>query len=305
MAAYIMRRVLWTIPVLFAIATITFFLMHSVEGGPWGDPDVPREVREKLEAEYGLDKPVWYQFGKYMAGLVRGDLGVSFESGNPVRDLLEDKVRISLSLGLMALAFSLAAGTVLGILSALWRGTIIDYISVALTILAASVPAFILGIFLQSILTGQFHWPSGGWGTLQQAVMPVLALSALPAAYIARITRASMLDVLGQDYIRTAHAKGLRTPVIVTRHMLRNALIPLLTVAGPIAAFLVTGSFVVEELFTIPGIGSEFVDSIGGRDYGVIMGITLFYTFAVVLANLAVDILYAFADPRIKYESYG
>ncbi len=168
------------------------------------------------------------------------------------------------------------------------------------------MPSFILGMLLLVLFTAYLGWlPSGGWGSPQQAVMPVLALSALPTAYIARVTRAGMLDVLRQDYVRTARAKGLRERAVVLRHMVRNALIPVLTVIGPVAAVLVTGSFIVEQLFAIPGIGRTFVTSIAARDYGVIMGTTLFYTLIVVVANLVVDILYPVIDPRIRYEAHG
>jgi len=201
---------------------------------------------------------------------------------------------------------SIGVGVTLGAVSALRRNSVLDYASVGFATVAASVPSFILGMLLLVLFTAELHWlPSGGWGSAKQAVMPVLALSALPAAYIARVTRASMLDALQQDYVRTARAKGLRQRTVVLRHMLRNALIPVLTVTGPVAAMLVTGSFVVEQLFAIPGVGRTFVNSISARDYGVIMGVTLFYTFVVTAANLTVDVLYAVIDPRIRYESHG
>jgi oligopeptide transport system permease protein len=296
------------VPVLLAVAAITFVLMHAVPGGPWdrGKP-LPPPALENVNHAYGLDRPLYQQFADYLLDLAHGDLGVSFRSQNrPVRDILADGIRVSATLGLIALGVSVGVGLTLGMASALWRNTVIDYATVAFATLAASVPSFILGMLLLVLFTAKLHWlPSGGWGTPQQLVMPVLALSALPAAYIARVTRASMLDVLEQDYVRTARAKGLRERVVVLRHMLRNALIPVLTVIGPLAAMLVTGSFIVEQVFAIPGVGRTFVTSISGRDYGVIMGTTLFYTTAVVVANLAVDVLYAAVNPRIRYESYG
>jgi len=201
---------------------------------------------------------------------------------------------------------SVTVGVGLGVISALHRNSAIDYLAAGFATVSASVPSFILGMLLLVLFTAHLHWlPSGGWGSPKQAIMPVLALSALPAAYIARVTRASMLDVLQQDYVRTARAKGLHERSVVLGHILRNALIPVLTVTGPIAAALVTGSFIVEELFAIPGIGRAFVTSISQRDYGVIMGVTLFYTSIVVFANLIVDVLYAVLDPRIRYESHG
>jgi len=308
MATYVFQRLLWTVPVLLAVAAIAFVLMHAVPGGPWDrSKRLPPKAVENVNHAYGLDRPLWEQFGDYAFGLARGDLGVSFRSQNrPVSDVLADGIRVSGTLGLLALAVSVAAGVSLGVAAALWRNTVVDYATVVFATSAASVPSFILGMLLLVVFTAKLHWlPSGGWGTPEQAVMPVLALSALPAAYIARVTRASMLDVLDQDYVRTARAKGLHERVVVLRHMLRNALIPVLTVIGPLAAMLVTGSFIVEQVFAIPGIGRTFVTSISSRDYGVIMGTTLFYTFVVAMANLTVDVLYAVVNPRIRYETYG
>jgi len=308
MAAYVFQRLLWTVPVLLAVAAVTFVLMHAVPGGPWDrSKRLPPQAVENVNHAYGLDRPLPVQFGDYLLDLARGDLGVSFRSQNrPVSDILADGIRVSGTLGLLALALSVAVGVTLGIAAALWRNSAIDYATVVFSTAAASVPSFIFGMLLLVLFTANLHWlPSGGWGTPKQAIMPVLALSALPAAYIARVTRASMLDVLDQDYVRTARAKGLRENVVVLRHMLRNALIPVLTIIGPLAAMLVTGSFIVEELFAIPGVGRTFVTSVSSRDYGVIMGTTLFYTFVVVIANLAVDVLYAIVNPRIRYDSYG
>ncbi|MCH8065892.1 MAG: ABC transporter permease [Chloroflexi bacterium] len=308
MAAYLMQRILWIVPVLVAVAVITFVLMHQVPGGPWDrSKRLPPQALENVNQSYGLDRPLWQQFGSYALGLAQGDLGVSFRSNNrPVSDVLGDGIRISATLGLLALVLSATAGVALGVVAALRRNSALDFASVAFATAGASVPSFILGMLLLVLFTGYLHWlPSGGWGSPQQAVMPVLALSAWPTAYIARVTRASVLDVLHQDYVRTARAKGLQERVVVLRHMLRNALIPVLTVIGPVAAMLVTGSFIIEQLFAIPGIGRAFVTSIGARDYGVIMGTTLLYTFVIVIANLLVDLLYAIIDPRIRYQAHG
>ena len=308
MAAYLIQRILWIVPVLVAVAVITFILMHQVPGGPWDrSKRLPPQALENVNQSYGLDRPLWQQFGSYALGLAQGDLGVSFRSNNrPVSDVLGDGIRVSATLGLLALALSTTAGVALGVAAALRRNSALDFASVAFATAGASVPSFILGMLLLVLFTGYLHWlPSGGWGSPQQAVMPVLALSAWPTAYIARVTRASVLDVLHQDYVRTARAKGLQERVVVLRHMLRNALIPVLTVIGPVAAMLVTGSFIIEQLFAIPGIGRAFVTSIGARDYGVIMGTTLLYTFVIVIANLLVDLLYAVIDPRIRYQAHG
>lgn len=308
MTAYIVQRLVWLVVVLFAVVTVTFVLMHSVEGGPWDGPkDLSDEAKANLDRAYGLDDPLWEQFGLYLYHLAQGDLGVSTKERNrPVSEILADSIPVSAQLGLLALAISVGVGMTLGVASALRRNSVVDYVGVAFATVGGSVPSFILGMLLMVLLTAELHWlPSGGWGSPKQAIMPALALSAWPAAYIARVTRASMLDVLDQEYVRTARAKGLVETVVVLRHALRNALIPVLTVIGPIAAVLVTGTFIVEQLFSVPGMGRVFVDSIRGRDYGVIMGATLFYTFVVAIANLAVDVLYAAIDPRIRYEAYG
>jgi oligopeptide transport system permease protein len=308
MLTYILQRLAWMAPVLLAVAVVTFVLMHAVPGGPWDRAKrLPPQAIENVNAEYGLDDPLWRQFVDYAAGLARGDLGVSFRQNNrPVSDVLAEGIEVTATLGLLAVIVSTTVGVALGVAAALKRNSVIDYAASALATVSASVPSFILGMLLLVIFTAQLHWlPSGGWGTWQQAVMPVIALSALPTAYIARVTRASMLDVLQQEYVRTARAKGLPAHTVLTRHTLRNAMIPVLTVVGPTAAMLVTGSFIVEQLFAIPGIGRAFVTSIQSRDYGVIMGIALFYTFVVAMTNLAVDVLYAVIDPRIRYGSYG
>ena len=304
MLAYVVRRLLWLIPVLFVVAAITFTLMHMVPGGPWDRAKrLPPQAQANVERKYGLDKPAWRQFSDYMIQLAQGDLGVSYQQLNrPVRSIIWDGAKTSGTLGLIALAVAIFAGIGLGLLAALRQNTVLDYLSVTFATFGASVPSFVMGMLLLILFSAYLHWlPTGGWGTWRQAVMPVTALSVLPTAYIARVTRAAMLEVLQQDYIRTARSKGLRENVVVLRHLVRNGLIPVLTVLGPVAAALVTGSLIIEYLFDIPGIGRYFVTSISARDYGMIMGTTLFYTTVVVVANLIVDILYAVVDPRIRY----
>jgi len=304
MLAYVVRRLFWLIPVLVVVAAITFTLMHLVPGGPWDrSKRLPPQAQANVERKYGLDKPVWRQYADYMVNLAQGDLGVSYQQLNrPVRDIIWEGSKTSGTLGLIALAVATFVGVSLGLLAALRQNTILDYFSVTFATFGASVPSFVMGMLLLILFSAYLHWlPTGGWGTWRQAIMPVTALSFLPTAYIARVTRAAMLEVLQQDYIRTARSKGLRERVVVLRHLLRNGLIPVLTVLGPVAAALVTGSFIIEYLFDIPGIGRYFVTSISARDYGMIMGTTLFYTTAVVVANLIVDILYAVVDPRIRY----
>jgi oligopeptide transport system permease protein len=329
---YTIRRLVGIIPVLFFIAVVTFALMHAVPGGPWDrEKPLPPQALARVEAKYGLDKPVFApswrvwepafwrqltdtQFANYIADAIRGDLGVSYRQANrPVADILLDSMRISATLGLMALVLSTAVGMALGILSALRQNSWLDYACAGFATLGASVPNFVLGLLLLVLFTVHLHWlPSSGWtdpttfvflsipSNWKQLVMPLIALSAFPTAYIARIVRASLLDVLQQEYVRTARAKGLPEHMVVMQHMARNALIPVLTVLGPVAAFLVTGSFIIEHLFAIPGIGRQFVYSISARDYGVIMGTTLFYAVVVAAANLIVDLTYMIVDPRLR-----
>jgi oligopeptide transport system permease protein len=304
MTAYFIRRLLWLVPVLLFVAAITFVLMHSVPGGPWDrDKPLPPAAVEQLNRKYGLDQPLWEQFGRYLLGLLHGDLGVSYrQSDRPVTEVIGDGIKVSATLGGLAMLVSAVVGLPLGIVAALRRNRALDYLSVSLATLGASTPNFVLGIILIVIFASTFHLlPTIGWGSWKQAIMPVLALSALPTAFLARITRASTLEVLTQDYVRTAWAKGLSVRAVVLRHVARNALIPVLTLAGPLAAALVTGSFIIESQFAIPGVGRAFVTAIFGRDYGVIMGVTLFYGLVVATANLAVDLAYAAADPRIRY----
>jgi oligopeptide transport system permease protein len=304
MSVYVARRLLWLIPVLLGVAVVTFALMHAVPGGPWDrEKPLSPEVVANLNQRYGLDQPLWRQFADYLGGLLHGDLGVSYmQQDRPVTGIIADGLQTSATLGMLALVAAVVVGVGLGVAAAVHKDGPLDYLSVLLATLGASAPSFVLGILLVVLFSVQLHWlPTGGWGSPRQAVMPVIALSALPAAFIARVTRASMLEVLRQDYIMAARSKGLREWVLLYRHALRNALIPVLTVLGPVAAALVTGSFIVETLFSIPGAGRLFVDGVFARDYGLIMGATLFYTAVVVVANLAVDVLYAVVDPRIRY----
>ena len=304
MTAYFLRRLLWLVPVLLFVAAVTFALMHSVPGGPWDrEKPLPPQAVEQLNRKYGLDRPLGEQFGRYLLGLLQGDLGVSYrQSDRPVAEIIGEGIKTSATLGGLAMLVAAVVGVPLGIVAALRRNRALDYLSVSLATLGASTPNFVLGIVLIVIFASTFHLlPTIGWGSWKQAIMPVIALSALPAAYLARITRAGTLEVLQQDYVRTAWAKGLPARAVVLRHVARNALIPVLTLAGPLAAALITGSFIIESQFAIPGVGRAFVTAIFGRDYGVIMGITIFYALVVATANLAVDLACAAADPRIRY----
>jgi oligopeptide transport system permease protein len=330
-AIYILRRTLWLIPVLLFISLVTFVLMHAVEGGPWdSERRLPPSVVQNLNRKYGLDKPVWplsraadegfplrltldSQYTSFLGNALRGDLGVSFQrQDRSVTEIILSGFRITAAVGLIAATIAAVCGITLGVLAAIHRNGFVDYASVLLASVGAAVPSFVLGIFLIYVLSVQLHLlPTFGWDTRnglipgvlprwQQMVMPILTLAALPMALLARMTRASMLEVLTTDYVRTARAKGLPESVVMRRHALRTALIPVLTVIGPITASLLSGSFIVEQLFSIPGVGRLFVQSIEGRDYGVIMGTTLFYAVIIAVANLVVDISYAYVDPRIR-----
>ena len=303
MAAYALRRSVWIVAVLLGIGTITFLLMHLVPGGPWDrEKKLPAQVVENLNQRYGLDDPLWRQYGAFLAGALRGDLGVSYTyQDRKVTEIIRQGLPATATLGSVAFVIAVGPGILLGMAAAIKRNTFVDYLSVSFATLFASVPGFVLGILLVIALSVQLHLlPTGGWGSPSQVVMPALALAALPMAFIARVTRASVLEVLGEDYVRTARAKGLPAHAVHYRHVLGNASIPVLTILGPELAALITGSFIIETVFSVPGIGRLFVQGVLQRDYGLIMGVVLFYAFAVAVLNLVVDLLYAVVDPRIR-----
>lgn len=303
MLVYLAGRLLWTIPVLLGVSLIAFLLMHLVPGGPWDmEKPLASEVVENLNRKYGLDKPVWLQYPVFLGNILRGDLGVSYTyQDRGVAEIILSGLPATATLGLLAFLFSVLVGPPLGVLAAVRQNSWVDYVSVGLATVFASIPGFVLGLVLILVFAvGLRFLPTGGWGTVEQVLLPALALGALPAAYNARIVRASVLDVLRQDYIRTARAKGLSETMVHSRHVLRNALIPLLTVLGPELAALVTGSFIIETLFSIPGVGRLFVQAVFARDYALIMGSVLFYALVIALLNLIVDILYGIVDPRTR-----
>jgi len=317
MTGYVLRRVLWLIPVLWAVATITFFLMHAVPGGPFTqEKTLPQAITDALNRRYNLDEPLWKQYLLYLWNLMQGDLGLSFRGDRDVSELIGRGFFVTLQLGLISFVVAIVVGVALGVISAVNQNGPGDYAAVFFATAGASVPNFVLASFLIIIFAIKLEWfLILGWGgpiewqdtfnasswNLKKLVLPVVSLSVVPAAYIARVTRASMLDVLRQDYIRTARAKGLVEYHVIFRHAVRNAMIPVLTVMGPIFANLVTGSFIIENIFSIPGVGRAFIDAVLRRDYAMIMGTTLFYAAIVAVANLVVDLLYAVVDPRIRY----
>lgn len=335
MARFIIRRFLWMLLVLFFVSLITFGLMRIIPGGPFtGEKRLPAATLAQLNAKYHLDRPLYIQYLNFIGGvtipkittgeqstyldheylvnihLPLGDratfrwmnFGPSYNSiGRTVSDIFRENLPISMKLGFSAFTLSLVVGAPLGIISALKRNTLIDYSAMAVAVLGISVPVIIMAPVLQYIFGVQLKWlPVSGWGTPAQMLLPVFALGAANSALIARLTRASLLQVLNQDYIRTARAKGLHERVVILRHAMKNSLIPIATVLGPNLAYLLCGTFVVETIFGIPGMGKFFVTSVTGRDYQVIMGTVLLLAMFLVLANTIVDVIYILLDPRIR-----
>jgi oligopeptide transport system permease protein len=302
--AYILRRLLWIIPVLFTVSIITFFLMHAVPGGPWDrEKRLPEATVERLNAKYGLDQPIYIQYLTWAGKFIQGDLGPSYKyTDRTVNDIVSDGFLTTLQLGIMAFLLSVVVGIPLGIFAALGHNRGPDYVATTVSIVGIATPSFVLSILLIVFFAVQLGWfPTGGWKGPQYWVLPTIALAGFPIAIIARYTRASMLEVTRKDYVRTAHSKGLSGQSVVSRHMIRNALIPVVTILGPTLAFLVTGSFIIERIFGIPGIGQYYITSISTRDYGLLMAMTMLYAFAVAFLNVVVDVLYAYIDPRIRY----
>jgi oligopeptide transport system permease protein len=301
---YLARRILWIIPVLFTVSVLTFILMHAVPGGPWdSEKALPAGVEARLNAEYGLDKPLPEQYLQWVAGFVQGDLGPSYRfQDRRVNDIVADGLGTTFQLGIQAFILAVLVGIPLGIFAALGHNRWPDYLSTSVSIIGISTPSFVLAILLIVFFSVQLGWfPTGGWKGPANWVLPTVALAGFPIAVIARYTRASMLEVTRKDYIRTAQSKGLRDGAVVSRHMIRNALIPVVTILGPTLAFLVTGSFIVERIFSVPGVGQFYIQAIGQRDYSLIMAMTMLYAFAVASLNVVVDVLYAYIDPRIRY----
>ncbi|MFA6450754.1 MAG: oligopeptide ABC transporter permease OppB [bacterium] len=305
MTRYIIRRLLGAFPVLLVIITITFFMMRLAPGGPFSrDRALPEEVRASIEARYHLDDPLWKQYFNYMKDLAHGDLGPSFKyKDRSVNEIIAAGLPVTLKLGAMALLFALVIGIPAGCIAALRQNSAIDYASMAVSMIGVSVPNFVVLSVLIYIFGIKLKVLSvSGWGTWQQMVNPVIALGLMYSAYIARLSRAGMLEVVRQDYIRTARAKGLYEWLIITRHSLKAGLLPVVSFLGPAGAAIITGSLVIETISGIPGIGREFVQSALNRDYTLTMGTVVLYSTFLIVFNIIVDILYAFLDPRISYE---
>ena len=305
MTRYVFRRLGGAIIILWIIITVTFALMHAIPGGPFTtEKKLPPQVKASIEAKYHLDDPVWKQYGDYLGGVITGDLGPSYKyEGRSVNDIISDAFPISAQLGLLSLMVAVVGGIAAGAISAMRPNGIVDYAVTILSTIGISVPTFIIGAVLVYVVGFELGWfPVALWRGPSYMVLPVLTLAAQPMAFIARLTRSGLLDVYQQEYIRTARAKGLSSWTILTRHALGNAILPVITYLGPLAASLLTGSFIVETIFAIPGLGQYFVTSIYNRDYTVILGITIFYSALVVFLNILVDMIYPLIDPRVTTE---
>ncbi len=313
MLQVIIRRLLWFIPVFFLVTGITFVTMHSLPGGPFDKEKTPPALVEQMEAIYGLDRPLHEQYLTWLSNVVRLRFGPSLASrGLPVESFLLPGLAVSAQLGVWAMAIALLVGLPAGILAALKHGTWLDHGATFIAILGVSIPALILGPLLYWLFGLELGWlPVAKWADISEGLVPHIRHALLPAitlgagvsAIIARLTRASLLQVLHEDYVRTAHAKGLSPRVVTLRHALRNALIPVVTYLGPLTAVVLTGSLVVEQIFAIPGMGRYFVTSISSRDYPMVMAVVVIYSVIIVAANLSVDILYVFLDPRQSREA--
>ena len=304
MAKYVVKRVLLAILTIFIVSAITFFSMYAIPGGPFSsEKALSPAVMAALEARYGLDQPVPVQYVNYMSRLLfQADFGVSLKTGRDVFETITTGMQVSAKLGISAAAVAVAFGLVLGSIAALNRGKFIDRIIVFFTTLATSAPSFVLATLLLLVFSIQLGWVPAWSAQNPSYILPVISLSMYPMAYITRLTKTSMLDALNQDYIRTARAKGLKNKKIIFKHALRNALIPVVTYVGPMVAFIITGSMVVETIFSTGGLGSYFVTSINNRDYTLIMGVTIFLAILMVTANLITDIVYKLIDPRITFD---
>jgi ABC-type dipeptide/oligopeptide/nickel transport system permease component len=303
--SYVIRRIFLFIPTLLAIYTLTFLLMHATPGGPWDTGDKPLSplVQENLEKAYGLDQPLWRQYLDYLGNALQGDFGPSYtQRSRTVADIIGTAFPTSLKLAAVAVLVAVTVGVPLGILGAVRHNTVLDYLATVVSIVGISTPAYVVTSLLVLVLASRLHWlPTGGWDGVfsEKVIIPAIALALFPAAVLARYTRSSMLDVLRQDYVRTARSRGLTERAVLLGHCLKNALLPVVTIAGIVVADVATGAFFVETIYQVPGLGRTFVQSISGRDYPVVLGTVLLLGVTVSIMNLLVDLLYPILDPRI------
>ena len=303
MLKYTIKRVLLAVITVFIISAITFFAMNAIPGGPFAKEKAPDPaVQAALEARFNLDKPVHQQFFIYLGNLLHGDFGVSLKTGREISQIISEKFAVSAKLGGMAAFWAVVRGLILGSVAALCRNRWPDRLIIFLTTLFVSVPSFILATILLLVFALTLKWVGVFSTNNPNYVLPVISLMLYPMSYITRLTKSSMLDVLGQDYIRTARAKGVRDSLVIFKHALRNALIPVITYVGPMVAYILTGSMVVETVFTIGGLGTEFVRSINNQDYPLIMATTIFLAVLMVIATLLSDLVYKLVDPRINFD---
>jgi ABC-type dipeptide/oligopeptide/nickel transport system permease component len=304
MLKFIVRRVLWTIPIILLVIFMTFLMMRAIKGSPFrrSERAVPPAVMANLNRKFGLDKPWYVQYAKYVEDVATFDLGPSLVlRDQDVNDIVREHFPVSAELGAFAMLLAVVVGVPLGILAALRANKVTDYLLMLFANLGFAVPSFLVATLFIYFFAAQLRWfPTNGWDTPSSKVLPVVALSLGPLTYFARIVRGQMLETLQQDYVRTAKAKGLRYRRVVTIHVLRNSLIPAVTAAGPLLGAIITGSFLVEEIFAIPGIGRYYVTAVTARDYSVVMGLTVLLSIIVIVTNAMVDILYGFLDPRIR-----
>ena len=309
MLAFIIRRIVWTIPVLLLVILMTFSMMKLIKGNPFQvtERPVPESIQRNLDRKFHLDKPWWQQYLFYVRDTARLDLGPSLVQRNQdVNDVIKEHFPTSIKLGLLAMGFAIIVGIPLGVFAALKHNTALDYTAMGIANLGFALPSFLVATlliyFFALRLKDYTGLPTNGWSGPSSWVLPTIALGIYPMTYFARLVRGTVLETMQQDYIRTAKAKGLRWRIVVGKHVLRNSLIPAVTAAGPVLGGLITGSFIVETIFGIPGIGKYYVTAVTGRDYSVVMGITVLLSVIIIVANLVVDILYGYLDPRIRDE---
>ena len=305
MISLLLKRFLHGVIVLWVVATLTFLLLRVAPGGPFdSERKLPPEVIANLEAKYHLDEPVWQQYARYLAGIAQGDFGPSYKYlDRGVAEIIADTLPTSALLGILAIAFAILISFPLGLFAAYYKNSLIDRVCLLFATLGISLPNFLLGALLIWTVALQLGWlQAARWDQWSSVILPMITLGAAPAAYLAALLRSTLIDTFGEDFIRTARAKGLKESTVVVKHTLCNSLIPVLTVMGPVTAALLTGSFVVEYVFAIPGMGRFFINAVTDRDYPLIMGVTLVYTTVLVCANFLVDMLYGYVDPRIRTE---
>ena len=303
MLKYFFKRLLHGIPVLFVVATLTFIIMRLVPGGPFDqEKKLPPEILANIEAKYHLDQSVGVQYLFYLKQLVHGDMGPSYKYiGRDVTDIILDTFPVSITLGLLAMLIILGIGVPVGVWSAYRQNSIVDQVFMFFATLGISIPSFVLGTILVWVMSNKLQWlPPALWEGPRYMILPAIALGAPFTGYVARLIRSTVLEVLASDYIRTARAKGLTETTILLKHTLKNSIFPVISVLGPLTAGLVTGSFVIEFIFSIPGMGSFFITAVTNRDYPLIMGVTLVYAVLIVVANIFVDMIYMWLDPRVR-----